>query len=87
MTFHEFLIPIASILVPVAVLFVVRGLDKGDKRRQHSEETAGKIEQFMEVHKGHTDWLLRNVEALTNRMSKVEADLNRLLGRMNGSRT
>lgn len=34
MSFHEAAIPIISIIVPVCVLFAVRVLDKGEKKRE-----------------------------------------------------
>ena len=84
MAIPEYVIPLLSIAVPIAVLAIVRILDRGEKRREKIDLESDKVQSFMEVHKGHVDWLLRNVELLTNRMGKVEADLNRLLGRMNG---
>ena len=86
MAFHEFLIPVASILVPIAVLFTIRVLDKGEKKKSHIEEKIDEVREFIVENKGKIVTLVSDVTDLDRRVRDVENDLIRLLGRMNGRR-
>lgn len=84
MALPEYVIPIASILVPIAMLFVVRGLDKGEKRRSQLEGSITDIHRFVETNKGLIAKIVEDVANLDERIRRAENELSRVIGRLNG---
>ena len=84
MAIEDFIIPVASILVPIGTLFFVRSLDKGEKKKTELEVNISDIHRFVETNKGLIAKLVEDIEGIDLRLRKTENDLNRIWGRMNG---
>ena len=84
MAIEDFIIPVASILVPVAVLFVVRTLDKGEKKKSAFEVNISEIQRFVETNKGLVAQLVEKLETFEERLRRTENEINRIFGRLNG---
>lgn len=84
MALEDLLIPIASILVPIGTLFVVRSLDKGEKRRSKLDIDLKEIQNFIDTNKSLIARLVERIDIFDERLRRAENDLNRVLGKLNG---
>ena len=71
LTFHETLIPVIAIIVPIAVLFMIRGLNKGEKNTitthnvYNLQSDFGKLEEKEKEHYDEIKQILRNISQET----------------------